>query len=114
MRTVPRISQLSGTTLVASPVWIIVTEITPASIGRLLRLMMVWKAFDHVAGDGHRVDAVVRHRRVRALAVDDDAELVARGEDRSAAHRELADLHAGPVVGAEDGVHREQVEQALP
>ena len=44
VRTVPRISQRSGTTLVASPVWIIVTEITPVSSGRLLRVMMVWKA----------------------------------------------------------------------
>ena len=44
VRTVPWISQLSGTTLVASPVWIMVTEITPASTGFLLRVMMVWKA----------------------------------------------------------------------
>ena len=44
VRTVPCSSQLSGTTLVASPAWIMVTEITPASIGFLLRLMMVWKA----------------------------------------------------------------------
>jgi hypothetical protein len=44
VRTVPWSSQLSGTTLVASPVWIMVTLITPASIGFLLRLMMVWKA----------------------------------------------------------------------
>ena len=43
VRTVPRISQLSGTTLLASPVWIMVTEITPASTGFLLRVMMVWK-----------------------------------------------------------------------
>ena len=44
VRTVPSMTQVSGTTLVASPVWIIVTEITPVSMGRLLRLMMVWKA----------------------------------------------------------------------
>ena len=44
VRTVPWISQLSGTTLVASPAWIMVTEITPGSIGRLLRLTMVWNA----------------------------------------------------------------------
>ena len=44
VRTVPWISQLSGTTLVASPVWIMVTLITPASTGFLLRVMMVWKA----------------------------------------------------------------------
>jgi hypothetical protein len=37
VRTVPSISQLSGMTLVASPAWIMVTEITAASIGRLLR-----------------------------------------------------------------------------
>ena len=34
-------SQESGMTFVASPAWIIVTEITPASIGRLLREMIV-------------------------------------------------------------------------
>src|SRR5574337_534424 len=44
VRTVPWISQLSGTTLVASPVWLIVTEITAVSIGRLLRVTIVWKA----------------------------------------------------------------------
>ncbi len=54
VRTVPWISQLSGTTLVASPAWIIVTEITPASIGRLLRVMMVWNACTswHATGTG--------------------------------------------------------------
>ncbi len=54
VRTVPCISQLSGTTFVASPVWIIVTEITPASIGRLLREMMVWNACTiwHATGTG--------------------------------------------------------------
>jgi hypothetical protein len=41
VRTVPRNSQLSGMTLVASPAWTMVTEITPASMGFLLRLMMV-------------------------------------------------------------------------
>ena len=44
VRTVPCSSQLSGTTFVASPAWIMVTDTTPASIGFLLRLMMVWKA----------------------------------------------------------------------
>ncbi|HEX4024495.1 MAG TPA: hypothetical protein VHX52_07305 [Steroidobacteraceae bacterium] len=43
-RAVPCSSQRSATTLVASPARIIVTEMTPASIGRLLRVMMVWKA----------------------------------------------------------------------
>src|SRR6478735_3170122 len=44
VRTVPCSSQLSGITLVASPAWIMVTEITAASIGLVLRLTMVWKA----------------------------------------------------------------------
>ncbi len=44
VRTVPSMTQESGTTLVASPVWIVVTEITPVSVGFLLRVMMVWNA----------------------------------------------------------------------
>ena len=44
VRTVPSMSHESGTTLVASPVWIVVTEITPVSVGFLLRVMMVWNA----------------------------------------------------------------------
>ena len=54
VRTVPSSSQKSGTTLVASPARIIVTEITAASIGRLLREMMVWNACTiwHAAGTG--------------------------------------------------------------
>src|SRR3990167_1287802 len=44
VRTVPCSSHASGTTLVASPAWIMVTERTPASTGFLLRLMMVWNA----------------------------------------------------------------------
>jgi hypothetical protein len=44
VRTVPWISQASGTTLVASPAWIMVTLITPGSMGLRLRVMMVWKA----------------------------------------------------------------------
>ena len=43
VRTVPWISTESGTTLVASPAWIIVTERTPGSSGRLLRETIVWK-----------------------------------------------------------------------
>ena len=41
VRTVPCSSHESGTTLVASPAWIMVTEITPGSTGRRLRVMMV-------------------------------------------------------------------------
>ena len=44
VRTVPRISAESGTTLMASPVWIMVAEITPGSMGRRLRVMMVCQA----------------------------------------------------------------------
>jgi len=41
VRTVPCSSQASGMTLVASPAWIMVTEITPASTGLRLRETMV-------------------------------------------------------------------------
>ena len=52
VRTVPCISQDSGITFVASPVWIIVTEITPVSIGFMLREMMVWKPCTSAAAAG--------------------------------------------------------------
>jgi hypothetical protein len=53
-------------TLVASPAWIMVTEITPASTGFLLRLMMVWKACTiwQATGTGSsRRCAAARHGR---------------------------------------------------
>ena len=113
MRTVPCISQLSGTTLVASPVWIIVTEITPASIGRLLRLMMVWKALTiwHATGTGSMplcgIAACDPLPRIVTLNSLLDANAGPRLE------RELARLQARPVVRAEHGFHRELLEQAV-
>jgi hypothetical protein len=44
VRTVPVSSQLSGITLLVSPAWMVVTEITAASVGFILRVRMVWKA----------------------------------------------------------------------
>ncbi len=48
-----------------------------------------------------------------AFAADDDAELVAGGKAGAWLDGELTDLHAGPVVHAEDGLHRELLEQAV-
>ena len=67
----------------------------------------------HLAGRRDRIDAVMRHRRMGALAAQGDLELVARGKHRAAAQRELTCGHAGPVVGAEDGLHRELLEQPV-
>lgn len=44
VRTVPVSSQLSGITLLVSPAWMVVTEITAESVGFILRVRMVWKA----------------------------------------------------------------------
>ena len=113
VRTVPCISQLSGTTLVASPVWIIVTEITPASIGRLLRLMMVWNALTiwQATGTGSMplcgIAACEPLPRIVILNSLLDANA------GPALQRELADLHARPVVRAEHRLHRELLEQAV-
>jgi hypothetical protein len=43
----------------------------------------------------------------------DDLELVARSHHRPRRHAELPDLHAGPVVRAEDGVAGEAAEEAV-
>ena len=61
----------------------------------------------------HRVDAHVRQRGMGALAADRDLELVRTGEDRARPHADLPDRHARPVVRAEDGLHREFLEQAF-
>ena len=66
-----------------------------------------------LAGDGHRVAAHVRQRRVAALAADGDPELVAGGHHRAGADGEGAHLRAGPVVHAEHGFHGELLEQAV-
>mmetsp|Transcript_70481 Transcript_70481/g.166212 ORF Transcript_70481/g.166212 Transcript_70481/m.166212 type:complete len:304 (+) Transcript_70481:1718-2629(+) len=68
---------------------------------------------DQLAGRRHRVQAQVRHGRVRSLAAQRDLELIAAREHRAALQRELAGLHAGPVVRAEHGLHRELLEQAV-
>ena len=113
VRTVPCISQLSGTTLVASPVWIIVTEITPASIGRLLRLMMVWNACTiwHAIGTGSMPLCGIAACEPLPRIVIRNSLLEANAGPRL--ERELADLHARPVVRAEDRLHRELLEQAV-
>jgi len=67
----------------------------------------------HLARHRHRIDAIVRHRRVRALAADRDLEFIAGGERRSGSQCELPHRHPGPVVHAKDRVHREQLEQAI-
>ena len=61
----------------------------------------------------HRVAAVVRHGRVRALAAHGDLEFVARCHQRAGRGAERADRHARPVVHAEHGIAREPVEQAV-
>ena len=71
------------------------------------------KALHDLAGDGHRVDPVVRQRRVAALAVDGDVEFVARRHHRPAGDGQLAHVHARPVVHAEHGFHGELLEQAF-
>ena len=67
----------------------------------------------HLSGHRHRVDAVVRHGRVRAPATDRDPEVVARGEHRPFLQRKLTGLEARPVVHAEDGFHRKEIEQPV-
>ncbi len=67
----------------------------------------------HLAGNGHRVDAVVGQRGVAALAPDGDVKLVARRHHRARAHRERAGRVTRPVVHAENGFHGKAVEEPV-
>ena len=68
----------------------------------------------HDVGAHHdRVDAVMRHRAVRAHALHHDLEDVVGGHHRARTHREAADRDARDVVHAVDALDRELVEQPL-
>nr|GEU28156.1 probable 3-hydroxyisobutyrate dehydrogenase-like 2, mitochondrial [Tanacetum cinerariifolium] len=61
----------------------------------------------------HRVDALVRLRRMAALALDGEVELVTGRHHRARHHTHVAGGNAGPVMHAVDGVHRALLEQAV-
>ena len=71
------------------------------------------KGLHHLAGDRHRVDAVVGQRGMAAFAVNGDFEFIARRHDRPRAQGELPFGQARPVVHAVDGLHGEQLKQAI-
>ena len=113
VRTVPWISQKSGTTLVASPAWIMVTEITAVSIGFLLRVTMVWKACTiwQATGTGSMpLCGSAAWLPLPRMMILNSLELAITGPLLQC---KLPDLHARPVVNAEDGLHRELLEQAV-
>ena len=109
----PCSSQKSGTTLVASPAWIMVTEMTAGSMGRLLRVMMVWNACTiwQATGTGSMplcgIAACAPLPRMVILNSLLEAN-TGPGFDRKLARRQ-----ARPVVNAEDGFHRKELEQAI-
>ena len=71
------------------------------------------KSLHHLAGDGHRVYAVVRQSGVTAFATDGDFELVARRHHWPCADRQGAYRHARPVVQTEHRIHRKLLEQPV-
>ncbi len=64
----PDSSQLSGITLLVSPAWMVVTEITAESVGFILRVRMVWKACTISQAIGTGSMPGLRQRRMAALA----------------------------------------------
>ncbi len=68
---------------------------------------------DRVRGEQHRILALVGHRRVGALAGDDDLEDVERTHQRPGPRRDAAGRQLRPVVHPVDRAHREAVEQPL-
>ena len=113
MRTVPSSSAVCGMTLKVSPALIMHTDTTAnferIDVARGDRL----QGGDDVAGHQDRVDAVMRTRRMGALALDGDAEAIRRRHDRSRADGELADRQARHVVHAVDFLDAEALHQAV-
>ncbi len=69
---------------------------------------------DHQLRAGEqRIDALVRHRRMRALALDLDHQLVHGRHQRSRTNREAAQRNAGNVVHAVDLIDGETIHQAI-
>ncbi len=66
-----------------------------------------------MARDEQRIDALVRHGRVAAVAADGDFEGTGAGHHRPRHYRHLADGDPRPVVQAIDGFHRELIEQPV-
>ncbi len=112
-RAVPRSTTLSGMTFQVSPPWIWVMLTTALSSGWVLRLATVWSEVAMLRGADDGIDALMRHRRVRALALNRDLEHVAGGEHRSRPHREGADGQARPVVHAVDCLDGEAGKQPV-
>ncbi len=71
------------------------------------------KRLHHLAGGGHRVDAQMRHGRMRPLACEPDVKLIARRHHRPGLHREVPRRNARPVVHAKHRLHRKALEQAV-
>ncbi len=69
---------------------------------------------DHQLRAGEqRINALVRHRRMRALALDLDHQFVHRRHQRSRTDREAAERNAGNVVHAVDLIDGETIHQAI-
>ena len=104
---------LSGMTFQVSPPWICVTLTTAPSqrvdVAAGDRLQPV----DDLRRGDDRVDAEMRHRRMRAAAGDGDLEDVEGGHHRPGPDRELPGRQPRPVVHAVDRLDRVAVEHAL-
>jgi hypothetical protein len=68
---------------------------------------------DHLRADQDRVDGKMRPRRVSALTVNLDLQVVGGGHQRTRPHRELADRQAGKIVHAVNFVDAKTREQPI-
>ena len=78
-----------------------------------MRLTTVCRACDQLRPGDDRIDALMRHRRMAAVAAHGDLEGAGAGHDRPRHHHHLADRNARPVVQAEHRLDREALEQAI-
>ena len=118
---VPRISHVSGMTLLVVPAWMLATVTTVGSNTSTRRVTMVWMACTISQAIGHRIERAVGLRGVAAGALHRDAQRVRRRHDRPlpgahpAARQRRGDVDGGRGVDRARGAvgQRRHVEQAL-
>ena len=99
--------------LLAEPAWKRVIE-TTQEVERIDAARGDGLQGEHDLGaDDHRIDAVMRHRRMAALTFDGDRDLVGGGHQGSLAQHELPDRHPRPIVHAVDLLDAEPVHQSV-
>lgn len=98
--------------MAALPALIAPTVTIAVSCGSILRDDGL-QAHHYGGADYYRIDRVLRHCTVAALAVQGNGDRIGRAHEGAAGKTQLADREAGNVMHAEYGITREAFEQSV-